>query len=129
MDLFEIKENKEEQSCRAKAVEKGKAALEAFGPAEVMASALETLNPTDSEGNAIPGADWNLSDVNPDEMINTALQEVCKSLGLGSSQNSLTQTTVTVISYAAVSEILEHAFSIGGGFTKIDFTGNYVLKE
>ena len=37
-------------------------------------------------------------------------------------ENNCIQTTVTVISNAAVSEIVEHAFGIAG-FAKIDFNG------
>ena len=127
MDRFDAKELK--KSNRSKVADKAKGTLEAFGAAEVLASGIETLNPVDGDGDPIHGADWHFSDFSSDEMINTALQEVCKSIGLQSSQCNLIQTTATVISHAAVSEILQHAFSIGGGFTKIDFTGNYVLKE
>merc|ERR1711915_1037666 len=94
MDRFGVKELK--KSNRSKVADKAKGTLEAFGAAEVLASGIETLNPADGDGNPIHEEDWHFADFSADSMINTALQEVCKSIGLGSSQSNL-QTTATVI--------------------------------
>ena len=122
-DIFLTMDLKQKSSSSTN-VKKVVNAVEAFGPVEVLASALEELNPTDHAGNIIHGADWQFDEFSLDSAISTAIYEVCKSLGMESSSSSLIQNTVTVISYAAIAEIVEHAFGIGG-LAKIDFNGKY----
>jgi len=72
-----------------------KKAFEALGGAELIAAAVETLNPP------APGAqDWVLSDFSPDGVADTLLFEVSKSLGLQTGNSDLEQTLITTVIYA-----------------------------
>ena len=97
-----------------------KKAFEALGGAELIAAAVETLNPP------APGAqDWVLSDFSPDGVADTLLFEVSKSLGLQTGNSDLEQTLITTVSYVAMAEFAQHALGIGSGFAKMDFQGKW----
>ena len=101
-----------------------KKAFEALGGAELIAAAVETLNPP------APGAqDWVLSDFSPDGVADTLLFEVSKSLGLQTGNSDLEQTLITTVSYVAMAEFAQHALGIGSGFVKMDFQGKKTSIE
>ena len=64
----------------------------------------------------------NVSTFSPDGIVNQAILQLCKMLGLKSSSNDEIQKAITVVSYAAISEIVAHSFGIAG-FAKLDLTG------
>ena len=95
-----------------------KKAFEALGGAELIAAAVETLNPP------APGAqDWVLSDFSPDGVADTLLFEVSKSLGLQTGNSDLGLTVISTLSYVAIAEFAQHALGIGSGFASMDFQG------
>ena len=92
--------------------------FEALGGAELIAAAVETLNPPS------PGAqDWVMKDFTPDGVADTLLFEVSKSLGLQTGNSDFEQTLITTVSYVAMAEFAQHALGIGSGFAKMDFQG------
>ena len=93
-------------------------AFEAAGGPEVIAAALETLNPPE------PGRqDWVLSDFCLDGAADTAIFELTKSLGLATGNNDMQQALITTLSYVTMAEFAQHALGIGSGFASLDFQG------
>ena len=88
----------------------------AVAATDLMASLFDEGNPGDE------GAALSISDFSPDEIVNQALIQFCAKLGLKSSSHDEIQKAITVVSYAAISEIVAHSFGIAG-FAKLDLTG------
>ena len=92
-----------------------------LGAADILEAVVDGLNP--SAG----GQDWVLTDLSVDGILGTALFGLCANLGLSSCKSNLAQTTLIVVTYAALTEFAQHALGIGTGFAKIDFNGKKIL--
>merc|ERR1719312_2173011 len=86
--------------------------------AEVLAAAVETLNPP-----ASGGQDWVLSDFSPDAVVETALFGLAKNLGLATGNSDIQQTLITTLSYVALAEFAQQVLGLGSGFASMDFQG------
>ena len=71
---------------------------------------------------AVDNVALNSLKVSPDELVNQAFKQLCQTLGLKASSHEEIQKLVTIVSYAAISEIVAHSFGIAG-FAKLDLTG------
>ena len=90
---------------------------ETLSAPEVMAEVLESFNPSDG------GQDWVISEVSLDGAVNTAIFQLCQRLGLNTSDNSMMQLAIALLSYGALAEIGQHVLGIGSGIAKMDLTG------
>ena len=84
---------------------------------EVLGELLDTVNPT-------TGDDWAISEVSFDGFMNEAIFQLCLSLGLRGSSNSLVQTSIPIISYVTIMEGFQHVLGSGAGFIIFFFFRN-----
>ena len=101
------------------ASEVAKKTFEGIEGAQVIAAAVETLNPP-----ASGGQDWVLSDFSPDAVVETALFGLAKNLGLATGNSDIQQTLITTLSYVALAEFAQQVLGLGSGFASMDFQGN-----